>query len=119
MGIGCDMTGGSSGGGWVTDPSAAGYLNGLNSYKYSNQPNVMYGPYFGDTIKALYEAAASEAPGGPATSGAGNSVPAAENSSASPRPSSVTPRPSCRKVKSQKRGKRRRACKAQRAKGRA
>lgn len=54
-GIGCDMTGGSSGGGWVVGfPS--GYLDGLNSYKYSSQPAAMYGPYFGDGTQSLYNA---------------------------------------------------------------
>jgi hypothetical protein len=103
MGIGCDMTGGSSGGGWVTDPSS-GYLNGVNSYKYASQPNMMYGPYFGSTVQALYNFAAAEPPGTPRSSGAGNSIPALE--------SDPNPRAGCKKAK-KKRIKRRRACKAQ------
>jgi hypothetical protein len=102
LGIGCDMTGGSSGGGWVTDPSS-GYLNGVNSYKYSSQPNMMYGPYFGATIQSLYDFAAAEPPGTPQSSGAGNSIPALE--------SYPRPRGGCKKAK-KKRIKRRRACKA-------
>jgi hypothetical protein len=103
MGIGCDMTGGSSGGGWVTDPSS-GYLNGVNSYKYSSQPNMMYGPYFGATVQSLYNFAAAEPPGTPLSSGAGNSIPALETN--------PSPRAGCKKAK-KKRIKRRRACKAQ------
>jgi hypothetical protein len=56
MGIGCDMTGGSSGGGWIVGSN----LYSVNSYGYSNQPNVMYGPYMDSVAQSLYtEAAAS------------------------------------------------------------
>ncbi|SDU59878.1 V8-like Glu-specific endopeptidase [Jiangella alkaliphila] len=55
QGITCDMTGGSSGGGWIT----GGQLNSVNSYKYTNDPNTMYGPYFGSTIQSVYNAAAA------------------------------------------------------------
>jgi hypothetical protein len=56
MGIGCDMTGGSSGGGWIVGNN----LYSENSYGYDNQPNVMYGPYLGDVAQSVYNAAASE-----------------------------------------------------------
>jgi V8-like Glu-specific endopeptidase len=49
--IGCDMTGGSSGGGWV---GPDGRLYSVNSYGYDDEPEVMYGPYFGDVAQALY-----------------------------------------------------------------
>jgi V8-like Glu-specific endopeptidase len=98
MGIGCDMTGGSSGGGWVVGGSS-GYLNGVNSYKYSNQPNLMYGPYFGSSIQALYDFAAAEAPGTPRSSGAGNSVPAV----ADPVPAAA--RPTCKRSRKRARRK--------------
>ncbi|PZF80656.1 trypsin-like serine peptidase [Jiangella anatolica] len=55
QGIACDMTGGSSGGGWIT----GGRLNSVNSYKYNNDPNTMYGPYFGSTAQSIYNAAAA------------------------------------------------------------
>jgi V8-like Glu-specific endopeptidase len=100
MGIGCDMTGGASGGGWVADPSS-GPLNGVNSYKYANQPNMMYGPYFGSSVQALYNFAAATPPGTPRSSGAGNSIPAVDSLAAQ--------RANCKKGK--KRIKRRRACK--------
>lgn len=54
-GIGCDMTGGSSGGAWFiswgrTNGRTPGFINSVNSYKYpSTQPLAMYGPYI-DTL---------------------------------------------------------------------
>jgi V8-like Glu-specific endopeptidase len=53
MGIGCDMTGGSSGGSWQTGwnglAGRAGYINGHNDYHYTSRPRAMYSPYF-DTL---------------------------------------------------------------------
>ncbi len=49
--IPCDMTGGSSGGGWIFDNE---FLNSVNSYGYGKSPTRMYGPYFGKVIKRLY-----------------------------------------------------------------
>jgi hypothetical protein len=54
MAIGCDMTGGSSGGGWVVGNSVLS----VNSYGYRTQPNVMYGPYQGTVAQQLYTSAA-------------------------------------------------------------
>jgi V8-like Glu-specific endopeptidase len=58
IGIGCDMTGGSSGGPWILNytPGQSGsfnYINGLNSYKYDSQPKAMYSPYFGNEFLDL------------------------------------------------------------------
>ena len=55
LGIGCDMTGGSSGGGWIVGNN----VMSVNSYGYSNQPNVMYGPYLGSVAQSVYNAAAA------------------------------------------------------------
>jgi hypothetical protein len=52
----CSMTGGSSGGGWIT---SGGELNSLNSFGYRGEKDVMYGPYFGNVEQAVYSAAAS------------------------------------------------------------
>jgi V8-like Glu-specific endopeptidase len=52
MGIGCDMTAGSSGGGWIAQDQ---FLNSLNSFGYVNDPDTMYGPYFGAVARALYK----------------------------------------------------------------
>jgi len=53
MGIGCDMTGGSSGGGWI---NSTGALGSVNSYGYSSLKNVMHGPYQGTVTQSLYNA---------------------------------------------------------------
>lgn len=55
MGIDCDMTGGSSGGGWTVN----GSLESVNSYGYSSLKNVMFGPYQGTVSQSLYTQAAS------------------------------------------------------------
>ena len=54
MGIGCDMTGGSSGGGWVVGNT----VHSVNSYHYQTLRNVMFGPYQGDVAQSLYTTAA-------------------------------------------------------------
>jgi hypothetical protein len=56
MRITCDMTGGSSGGGWVSDGmqlSLNSYCTGLVLICLDN--TSMYGPYFGDAVKKLYK----------------------------------------------------------------
>jgi V8-like Glu-specific endopeptidase len=55
MGIDCDMTGGSSGGGWIANDAVAS----VNSYGYRTLPNVMFGPYQGSVAQSLYTQAAS------------------------------------------------------------
>lgn len=58
-GVGCDMTGGSSGGGWLDGSSgdgSSGTLSGLNSYGYSGV-KFMYGPKFNANTTATYNAA--------------------------------------------------------------
>lgn len=54
--IGCDMTQGASGGGWVVGGRT---LASVFSYGRSDHPETAYGPYFGEEIRALYEAAAA------------------------------------------------------------
>jgi V8-like Glu-specific endopeptidase len=51
MGIGCDMTGGSSGGGWI---DSTGAVASVNSYGYNSVKNTMFGPYQGSVAEALY-----------------------------------------------------------------
>ena len=53
--IPCDMTGGSSGGPWLT----SGYINSVNSFGYNGLRNQMFGPYFGSAIQSAYSAAAT------------------------------------------------------------
>jgi hypothetical protein len=50
MRILCDMTGGSSGGGWVAQRRVVS----VNAYGYNGEPNKLYGPYFGDAAQSLY-----------------------------------------------------------------
>jgi V8-like Glu-specific endopeptidase len=58
VGMGCDMTRGSSGGPWIKDFSgvagSANFLNGNNSYRYTDHPEEMFSPYFGDAAKTLW-----------------------------------------------------------------
>ena len=58
MGIGCDMTGGASGGGWTIGlSSSGGWVNSVNSHKYTaTQPQAMYGPYQGTAAANLFNA---------------------------------------------------------------
>ena len=50
--IQCDMSGGSSGGGWVARDGA---VVGLISYGYATDLTHLYGPYFGDAARELHE----------------------------------------------------------------
>jgi len=60
LGIGCDMGSGASGGPWLVAyaPFKGGltnYINSVVSYTYAGAPSEMYGPYFGDGAKWLYD----------------------------------------------------------------
>ena len=66
--IGCDMTGGSSGGPWLygtSDPGSAGRSEGtvfsVNSYTYSGV-KAMHGPKFNANTQAVLDAALAAAP---------------------------------------------------------
>ncbi|GAA2722051.1 MULTISPECIES: peptidase [Streptomyces] len=57
-GLGCNMTGGSSGGPWFAsfdESTGTGLQASVNSFGYTFWPNRMFGPYFGDEIKNLYD----------------------------------------------------------------
>ncbi|MGF1525739.1 MAG: trypsin-like serine peptidase, partial [Candidatus Competibacterales bacterium] len=64
LGIGCNMTGGSSGGPWIAGfrrlAGGGNYLNGVNSYGYLTLPDVMFSPYFGSTVESLWQFAISQ-----------------------------------------------------------
>ena len=65
IGIGCDMTGGSSGGPWILNLSGvsggtSNLLNGNVSYGYVGVPDEYYGPYFTGAAISLYGALNSE-----------------------------------------------------------
>ncbi|MFD7440977.1 trypsin-like serine peptidase [Streptomyces sp. NPDC059909] len=58
--LGCNMTGGSSGGPWFTgfsETAGTGLQVSVNSFGYTFLPNRMFGPYFGNDAKALYDKA--------------------------------------------------------------
>ncbi|MFI2076468.1 MULTISPECIES: trypsin-like serine peptidase [Streptomyces] len=59
-GLGCNMTGGSSGGPWFTsfdEATGTGLQASVNSFGYTFLPNRMFGPYFGDEVKSVYDQA--------------------------------------------------------------
>lgn len=51
-GMGCDMTGGSSGGGWVIEDE---FINSVVSYAKKQFPQMQFGPYFGDVGMEMFE----------------------------------------------------------------
>jgi hypothetical protein len=54
------MTQGSSGGPWLTDfdpATGAGTFTSVSSFKYADDSGTMYGPYFGDAVRSLYDKA--------------------------------------------------------------
>ncbi|MET9434705.1 peptidase [Streptomyces sp. NPDC006551] len=58
--LACNMTGGSSGGPWFTafnEATGTGLQVSVNSFGYTFLPNRMFGPYFGNDAKALYDRA--------------------------------------------------------------
>jgi hypothetical protein len=57
MGVPCDMTGGSSGGGWVT---ASGAIASVVSYGYSSLKNVLFGPHQETEAQLLYSTAQTQ-----------------------------------------------------------
>jgi V8-like Glu-specific endopeptidase len=60
QGLLCDMTGGSSGGPWFlkfSESKGTGIQNSVNSFKYTFLPTHMFGPYFGNDAKNLYNKA--------------------------------------------------------------
>jgi len=58
IGVGSDLTGGSSGGPWIYKffgtAGATNYLNGHNDYRYTGFSKEMYSPYFGDAANVLW-----------------------------------------------------------------
>ncbi|MGQ9667606.1 MAG: trypsin-like serine peptidase [Anaerolineae bacterium] len=55
MGVGCDMTGGCSGGPWVWRMATGNYLNGVNSHRRSGYKDELFSPYFDSAIKSLWD----------------------------------------------------------------
>jgi V8-like Glu-specific endopeptidase len=60
QGLRCDMSEGASGGPWLarfSPTTGVGVVTSVNSFKYSDDPATMYGPYFGAAVRRLYEEA--------------------------------------------------------------
>lgn len=66
LGISCDMTNGSSGGGWIVDGR---YLNSNVTYFYKDHPGTLYGPYFGSVAASLFDEASNSTATGSLPSG--------------------------------------------------
>ncbi len=68
FGIGCDMTGGASGGPLIRNFAATALagtnqVNGVNSYKYtSTQPKALYSPYFGANAQSIINCLINSSP---------------------------------------------------------
>ena len=56
--VGCPITAGSSGGGWIFGEEApgSGFLESLVSYSYPEEPGHLYGPYFGNEARKVWVA---------------------------------------------------------------
>lgn len=57
MGVACDMTGGSSGGAWLTSANA---VASVVSYGYASLRNVLFGPHQESAAQQLYAAAQTQ-----------------------------------------------------------
>jgi len=55
VGVGSDLTGGSSGGPWVLNLRTNSYLNGNNSYRRGSKPLEMFSPVFNNNAKSLFD----------------------------------------------------------------
>ncbi len=55
MGVGCDMTGGCSGGPWIWQFATNNYLNGVNSHRRSGYTKELFSPYFDSNVKTLWD----------------------------------------------------------------
>lgn len=56
MGVGCDQTGGTSGGPWVLGIGSGNYVNGVQSHRRTGFNSELYSPYVDSTVKtALWD----------------------------------------------------------------
>lgn len=51
MGVGCDQTGGTSGGPWVWKMGNGNYLNGVQSHRRTGYNKELFSPYFDTSVK--------------------------------------------------------------------
>jgi V8-like Glu-specific endopeptidase len=64
VGVGCDQTGGTSGGPWILSFGSGYYVNGQMSYRYVNpdHPQEMFSPFYGDAAYNLWNAVVTSVP---------------------------------------------------------
>jgi V8-like Glu-specific endopeptidase len=66
VGIGCDLTGGSSGGPWIVkfqgNAGASNYINGVNSFRRTSKPKEMFSPYHGSAAYSLWRELKNDTP---------------------------------------------------------
>ena len=64
IGVGCDQTGGTSGGPWIMGFGLVYWLNGNMSYRYTtpDHPNEIFSPFFGDAAYNLWHALVQDVP---------------------------------------------------------
>jgi V8-like Glu-specific endopeptidase len=66
VGVGCDQTGGTSGGPWIWKLSGAAgatnYLNGENSFRRTSYKNELFSPYFGAAAYSLWSSLRADTP---------------------------------------------------------
>jgi len=64
VGMGCDMTKGSSGGAWIINFSGSSggtnFVNGNNSFRYTGFDQEIYSPHFGDAARDLLDFISSD-----------------------------------------------------------
>lgn len=50
MAVGCDQTGGTSGGPWIMKFGSSNFVNSVNSHRTSNRPHELAGPYANSNV---------------------------------------------------------------------
>ena len=55
VGVGSDLTGGSSGGPWILNFGEGNHVNGHQSYRRRSNPKEMFSPYFNNNAKSLFD----------------------------------------------------------------
>lgn len=55
MGVGCDQTGGTSGGPWIWQFASGNLVNGVNSHRTSNKPYELFSPYIDSVNVTIFD----------------------------------------------------------------
>lgn len=58
--IASDFTAGSSGGPWTIGPAGSPTVVSLTDYGYEKEPGYLYGAYFGEAVRTVYESVSGE-----------------------------------------------------------